>query len=127
MGRILGDSACIINTTSSLLSSGVIPIRINSSDNENYQPSTYFYDIKLAELIRNNPNPPCVYLNSQSLSSDYGFASSEVSPSSTSCSSIKLNQPNINSLGWTIEMSDDQSPQRQINKNSFISSHECVV
>jgi hypothetical protein len=87
----------------------------------------YFYDLKLAELMRNNQHPPCVYLNSQSLSSDYGFASSEVSPSSTSCSSIKLKQSNNNSLEWSIEMGVDQSPERQINKNSFISTHECVV
>jgi hypothetical protein len=128
---ILGDSACIINTNSSSLSSGIRPIQTNSSDessnNQNYQPSTYFYDIKLAELIRNNQHPPCVYLNTQSLSSDYGFASSEVSPSSTSCSSIKLNQSNINPLEWSIEMGVDQSPQRQINRNCFISTHECVV
>jgi len=128
---ILEDSACIINTNSSSLSSGVIPIRTNSwnqsSDVQNYQPSMYFYDLKLAELMRNNQHPPCVYLNSQSLSSDYGFASSEVSPSSTSCSSIKLKQSNNNSLEWSIEMGVDQSPERQINKNSFISTHECVV
>lgn len=119
-----------MNTNSSSLTSSVNPIRINrcpASNVENYQPSTYFYDIKLAELIRNNPNPPCVYLNSQSLSSDYGFASSEVSPSSTSCSSIKLNQSHGNSLEWDIEMGVDQSPQRQMNKNSFISTLECVV
>jgi hypothetical protein len=66
-------------------------------------------------------------LNTHSLSSDYGFASSEVSPSSTSCSSIKLNQSNINPLEWNIEMGVDQSLKRQINKNCFISTHECVV
>ncbi len=120
---ILGDSACIINTNSSSLSLGIRPIRTNSSnESSNYQPSTYFYDIKLAELIRNNHHPPCVYLNTHSLSSDYGFSSSEVSPSSTSCSSIKLNQSNINPLEWSIEI-----PQRQINRNCFISTHECVV
>ena len=102
----LGDSACIINTNSSSLSSSVVPIQINSwyhngydsSNDQNYQPSTYFYDLKLAELIRNNQCPPCVYLSSQpcqSLSTDYGFASSDASPSSISYSSTKLNQSNI--------------------------------
>lgn len=127
---ILGDSACIINTNSSSLSSSIIPIRTircESSNVPNYQPSTYFYDLKLAELLRNNQHPPCVYLNSQSFSTDYGFASSEASPSSTSCSSIKLNQSNINSFELNIEMGVDQSPQRQINTNSFISTCECVV
>ncbi len=113
---ILGDSACVINTNTSSLSSSIIPIRSESSNTQNYQPSTYFYDIKLAELMRNNQHPPCVYLTSQSFSTDYGFASSEASLSSTSCSSIKLNQSNI-----------DQSSQRQINRNSFISIRECVV
>ncbi|CAF4361394.1 unnamed protein product, partial [Rotaria sp. Silwood2] len=132
------DSACIINTNSSSLSSSVVPIQINSwynnqydsSDVQNYQPSTYFYDLKLAELIRNNQCPPCVYLNSQpcqSLSTDYGFASSNASPSSISYSSTKLNQSNINSLEWSIEMDVDQLPQQQTNKKSFISAHECVV
>jgi hypothetical protein len=109
----LGDSACVVNTNSSSLSSGVRLNQANSWQNEssnddNYQPSTYFYDIKLAELIRNNQNSLCRYLNSQSLSSDYG---SQISPSLTSSSSIKVNQSNINSL----------------NKNCFISTHECVV
>ncbi|CAF2049258.1 unnamed protein product [Rotaria magnacalcarata] len=132
------DSACIINTNSSSLSSGVTPIQINkwfqnqheSSNVDNYQPSTYFYDLKLAELIRNNQCPPCVYLNAQpclSLSSDYGFASSDISPSSISYSSVKLDQSNVNPLQWTIEMNVDQSPRQQKNKKSFISDHECVV
>ena len=86
-----------MNTNSSSLSSGVILNRADSSqDDDNYQPSTYFYDIKLAEMIRNNHR----YVNSQSLSSDYG---SQISPSLTSSSSMKT------------------------NKNCFISSHECVV
>jgi hypothetical protein len=134
----LGDSACIINTNSSSLSSGVIPIRTNSwyqnrresSTVQNYQSSACFYDLKIAELIRNNQHPPCVFLNpkpAQSLSTDYGFGSSDISSSSPSCSSTKLNNSNINSLEWTIEMGIDQSPQRQMNKNSFISPHECVV
>ncbi|CAF3417290.1 unnamed protein product [Rotaria sp. Silwood1] len=132
------DSACVINTNSSSLSSSVIPIQINSwyhnrydpSNVQNYQSSTYFYDLKLAELIRNNQCPPCVYLNSQpcqSLSTDYGFASSNASSSSISCSSTKLNQSNVDSLQWDIEMDADQSPQQQTNKRSFISAHECVV
>ena len=134
----LGDSACIINTNSSSLSSGVTPIQRNkwfqnqheSSNVDNYQPSTYFYDLKLAELIRNNQCPPCVYLNAQpcqSLSSDYGFASSDISPSSISYSSVKLDQSNANPFEWTIEMNVDQSPQQLKNKKSFISDHECVV
>lgn len=113
------DSACVINTNSSIISSGIIPIRktiswdSSSSNNQIYQPSTYFYDLKLAELIRNNQHPPCVHLNSHSLSSDdYGFASSEISTSPTiSTSSRKFHQ----------------SPERQFNKQSFISTHECVV
>lgn len=106
---IIGDSACVINTNTSSLSSSIIPIRSESSSNsQNYQSSTYFYDIKLAELMRSNQYPPCVHLTSQSFSSDYGFASSEASPSlASSSSSIKL--------------------QRQMNINSFISTLECVV
>lgn len=122
---VSGDSACVINTNSSSLSSGIIPIRIDRSQSTNeqtYQPSTYFYDIKLAELIRNHPNPRCVHLNSQSFSTDYGFASSEVSPTSTSFSSIQFNQSNGTSFDWHIE-----SPRKQTTKNTFISSHECVV
>ncbi|CAF3950187.1 unnamed protein product [Rotaria sordida] len=138
------DSACIINTNSSSLSSSVVPIQVNSwyhngydlSNDQNYQPSTYFYDLKLAELIRNNQCPPCVYLNSQpcqSLSTDYGFASSDASPSSISYSSTKLNQSNMNSLELSIEMDVDQLQQQQQQqqqtnkKKGFISTHECVV
>ena len=131
----LGDSACIIHTR---LSPGVLPIRTNSwyqsrrqpSDVQTYQSRTCFYDLKLAELIRTNQHPPCVFLNpkpSQSLSTDYGFGSSDVSPSSTSCSSVKFNHSNVNSLEWSIEMGVDQSPLRQMNKSSFISTHEYVV
>lgn len=80
------------------------------------------YDIKLAELIRHNQYPPCVFLNpkpAHSLSTDYGFGSSEVSPSVTSCSSAKLE--------WSIEMGADHTPPRTTNKSSFVSARECVV
>lgn len=135
----LGDSACIINTNSSSLSSSLTPIRTNSwyqsryespSNTQNYQPSTYFYDLKLAEFIRNNQYPPCVYLNSQpcqSLSTDYGFTSGNASSSLTSFSSTKFNQSNINALEWSIEMDVDQSLQQQTTNNGFVSAHECVV
>ncbi|CAF1074691.1 unnamed protein product [Adineta steineri] len=132
------DSACIINST---LSSNVMPVRTNSwyqnrrelSNVQTYQSKTCFYDIKIAELIRNNQHPACVFLNpkpSQSISTDYGFGSSDVSPSSTSCSLTKLNNLNVNTLEWNYEMITDQSPpppSRPMNKNSFISTHECVV
>lgn len=127
---ISGDSACVVNTNSSSLSSSIIPIqtsRSKSSNDENYQASTYFYDLKLAELLRNNRHPPCVYVNSQSFNSDYGFESSQISPSLTSSSSMKFNQSNANTSDWTVEMTVDSSPQRHINPRSFISTCECVV
>ena len=84
--------------------------------------SVYHYDLKLAELIRKNQHPPCVYLNElpsipQSLSTDYGFSSLELSaPSSTSTT------PN-----HCLETFVDQSPEKQLNMKSFISSREYVV
>ncbi|UJR15942.1 hypothetical protein I4U23_002862 [Adineta vaga] len=129
------DSACIINTK---IPSSVMPIRTNSwyqnrresSDVPIYQAKTCFYDLKLAELIRHSQNPPCVFLNpkpAQSISTDHGFGSSDVSPSLTSCSSIKVDHANVNPLEWSIEMGVDQSPPRQTNRSYFISDHECVV
>ena len=120
----------MINTNSSSLSSSIIPIqtsRSKSSTDDNYQSSTYFYDLKLAELMRKNPHPPCAYVHSQSFNSDYGFESSQISPSLTSSSSIKFNQSNIHASDWNVEMTVDSSPQRQINPRSFISPCECVV
>ncbi|CAF1161377.1 unnamed protein product, partial [Adineta ricciae] len=129
------DSACIINTK---ISTGIVPIRTNSwyqnrresSDVPIYQTKTCLYDLKLAELIRHNQNPPCVFLNpkpAQSISTDHGFGGSDVSPSLTSCSSTKFDYPNVNPLEWSIEMGVDQSPPRQLNKSCFISAKECVV
>lgn len=128
--NLLGDSACVVNTNSSSLSSSIAPIqtsRCKSSNDQNYQPSTYFYDLKLAELMRNNQHPPCLYVNAQSFNSDFGFEGSEISPSSTSCSSMRFNQSNSNTSDWVVEMAADVSVQRQIHPNSFISTRECVV
>jgi hypothetical protein len=152
------DSACIINghSSSSASSSGGIPppqygpsqgrrestVRMYPSSASTPPPSTYFYDLKLAELLRNGQHPPCVHLNElpshpppQSISTDYGFGSSELSGGS-SCSSTsiipsyqqKLSRPSANSSEWNIEMGVDASPLRQPNNaSSFISSRECVV
>jgi hypothetical protein len=84
--------------------------------------STYYYDLKLAELLRQNQHPLCVHLNElptipQSLSTDYGFSSLELSESSSTST-----LPNHH-----IKICVDQSPERQLNIKSFISSHECVV
>ena len=80
--------------------------------------STYYYDLKLAELIRRNQRPPCVRLNElstipQSLSTDYGFSSLELSASS-STSTI----PNQHT-----EICVEQSPEKQLNVKSFI----CII
>jgi hypothetical protein len=111
----------------------MIPTRTNSWSNSQrqsnvqiYQPSTYFYDLKLAELVRNNQHPPCVHLNSQSLSTDYGFGSSELS-SSLSSSSPSSTSTRPTRQQRNIEMGVDYSPPQQTNKSSFISSRECVV
>lgn len=115
------DSACIVNghSTSSNSSSNDTWYNRKESTIQMYPSlSTYHYDIKLAELLRKNQHPPCVYLNElppipQSLSTDYGFSSLELSESSSTST-----LPHI---------CIDQSPDRQFNLKSFISSHECVV
>jgi hypothetical protein len=128
---LLGDSACIINgnsssTTSS--SSGIVikndtwHHRKESSIQMYPTSSAYYYDLKLAELLRKNQHPLCVHLNDlppipQSYSTDYGFSSLELSESS-SISTL----PNQH-----IDIGVDQSSERQLNIRSFISSHECVV
>lgn len=86
--------------------------------------STYYYDLKLAEFLRKNQHPLCVHLNDlppipQSFSTDYGFSSLELSESS-STSTLPHHHRQI-------EISVDQSPERQFNIKSFISSRECVV
>ena len=141
----LDDSVCIINTNLSSLSSGMIPNNINSQCNavyesssvQNYQPSTYFYDLKLAELMRNSQRPSCIYLDPQpcqSSSTDYGFVGSNISPSSISHCSTNNDQSNINSLDLSIEMDVDhlhhhqqQQQQQQRNKNCFVSTQEYIV
>ena len=135
---LLGDSTCIINTNSSSLPSEMIPAKIDSSchnryessNDHNYQPSIYFYDLKLAELIHNSQHSPCIYLDSQlcrSSSINYGLRNSSGSLSSNSYCSSNLNQSNMNVSELSIEMGVDQSPRQQTNKDSFISAHECVV
>jgi hypothetical protein len=120
----LGDSACIINghSSSSTSSSSGIVTKKESTMQLYPTPSTYYYDLKLAELIRKNQHPLCVHLNDlppipQSLSTDYGFSSLELSESSSTST-----LPNHH-----MEISVDQLPERQLNIKSFISSHECVV
>jgi hypothetical protein len=127
----LGDSACIINghSSSSNSSTSGLPVKNDTwyhrkeSTIQMYPtPSTYYYDLKLAELLRKNQHPPCVHLNElppipQSLSTDYGFSSLDFSASS-STSTIPNNHT---------EISVDQTPDRQLNVKSFISSRECVV
>lgn len=66
----------------------------------------------------------CVHLNDlpaipQSFSTDYGFSSLELSESSSTST-----LPNHH---HHVEISVDQSPERQMNMKSFISSRECVV
>ncbi|CAF1425581.1 unnamed protein product [Rotaria magnacalcarata] len=125
------DSACIINghSSSSNSSSSGIMTKNDAWYNQKEptiqmypSASTYYYDLKLAELLRKNQNPPCIHLNElptipQSSSTDYGFSSLELSTSS-STSTI----PNHH-----IEIGIDQSPETQFNMTSFISSRECVV
>ncbi|CAF1014689.1 unnamed protein product [Rotaria sordida] len=121
------DSACIINghsssSSSSNSSSSGIQTWYNQKELINHiypSSSTYYYDLKLAELLRKNQHPPCIHLNElptipQSLSTDYGFSSLELSSSS-----ISSNQH--------IEICIDQSAEKQLNIKSFISSRECVV
>ncbi|CAF1205072.1 unnamed protein product [Rotaria sp. Silwood1] len=121
------DSACIINghSSSSNSSSSGIQTWYNQKESINQiypTSSTYYYDLKLAELLRKNQHPPCIHLNElptipQSLSTDYGFSSLELSASSSTST-----LPNQH-----IEISVDQSPEKQLNIKSFISSRECVV
>jgi hypothetical protein len=125
------DSACIINghsSSSTSSSSGIITKndtwynRKESTIQMYPTSSTYYYDLKLAEYLRKNQHPLCVHLNElppipQSLSTDYGFSSLELSESS---SISTLPNPHI-------EICVDQSPDRQLNIKSFISSRECVV
>ncbi len=121
----LDDSACIINghSSSSTSSSNDTWYNRKESTIQMYPSSSiYHYDLKLAELLRKNQHPPCVYLNElppipQSLSTDYGFSSLELSESSSTST-----LPNHHS-GICV----DESPEKQFNLKSFISSHECVV
>ena len=128
----IGDSACIINghssSSSTSSSSGILTKNETwYNQKESNMPiypstSTYYYDLKLAEIIRKNPHPLCVHLNDlppipQSLSTDYGFDSLEFSESS---STSTLPNPHL-------EINVDQSPPRQSHMKSFISSRECVV
>lgn len=81
--------------------------------------AAYYYDLKLAEIIRNNQQPLCVHLNDQpsipqSASTDYGFDSLELSDSSSTST-----LPNHSSI--------DQIQHKQFHMKSFISSRECVV
>ncbi|CAF4092775.1 unnamed protein product, partial [Adineta steineri] len=115
------DSACIVNghsLSSTSSSNDTWYNRKESTTIPMYSSSTYQYDIKLAELLRKNQHPPCIFLNElppipQSLSTDYGFSSLDLSKSS-STSTI----PNQH-----VETYIDQSPTMK----SFISSRECVV
>lgn len=121
------DSACIINGNSS--SSTSSSIRNDQWYNQKEtsvqmypSSSTYYYDLKLAELLRKSQNPPCIHLNElppipQSLSTDYGFSSLELSVSSSTST-----LPNTH-----VDLYIDQSPEKQLNLRSFISPRECVV
>ena len=114
------DSACIVNghSASSTTSSNDTWYNRKESTIEMQPTSIYQYDIKLAELLRKNPNPPCIYLSDlppipQSSSTDYGFSSLNLSKSS-STSTISNHQP-------------EALIERSTKMKSFISSHECVV
>ncbi|CAF1225840.1 unnamed protein product [Adineta ricciae] len=114
------DSACIVNghSASSTTSSNDTWYNRKESTIEMQPTSVYQYDIKLAELLRKNPNPPCIYLSDlppipQSSSTDYGFSSLNLSKSS-STSTISNHQPEV-------------LVERSTKMKSFISSHECVV
>jgi hypothetical protein len=126
----LGDSACIINGNSSTSSSSSGIVIKNDAWHNRRESSVqmfptsaaYYYDLKLAEILRKNQHPLCVHLNDlppipQSYSTDYGISSLELSESS-SISTL----PNQH-----VEICVDQTSDRQLNMKSFISSRECVV
>ncbi|UJR30654.1 hypothetical protein I4U23_018178 [Adineta vaga] len=115
------DSACIVNghsTSSTASSTDTWSNRKEATIPMYPSTSAYQYDIKLAELLRKNQHPTCIYLNDlppipQSSSTDYGFSSLNLSRSS-SASTIPNPQP-------------ETLIDRSTNMKSFISSHECVV
>lgn len=114
----LGDSACIINgnsSSSTSSSSGIVASKKESIIPMYPTPSTYYYDLKLAEYLRKNQHPLCIHLNDlpsipQSISTDYGFSSLELSQSSS-----------------TSTLPNHHLDDRHLNIKSYISSHECVV
>jgi hypothetical protein len=142
----LEDSTCIMSRKCSLPSHSLpVQNQVNGhsqsqrmeSNSDAYQSSTYFYDLKLAEFIRHNQYPPCVHLNSQpcqSLSTDYGFGSSEPFSSSsssssssyTSTSTLPIQEPQCD-VSTVCQMKFNQPMKKLMEKNIFISSHESVV
>ena len=103
--------------------SSVSPDEQQQQQSDIYQPSTYFYDLKLAELLRHNQHlksPACL-----SMSTDYGFGSSGPSSSSSyaSTSTLPMREGKGHSSIWCVEETDDSS----MKKNYFVSSLECVV
>lgn len=111
------------------------PVERRESNSETYQPSTYFYDLKLAEFIRQNQYPPCIHLNPppcQSMSTDYGFGSSEPFSSSASYASTTTLPPpegKMEASEWHLENTADRTtqPSSTIPKQHFVSSEEYVV
>ncbi|CAF1289699.1 unnamed protein product, partial [Didymodactylos carnosus] len=151
-----GDSIQIINRQTSSLSSSspsqwayslVRQAKPSQTDSRycrestvqlyNEQKPSYFYDIKLAELLKKQ-NPQCLHLRSPPVpplsvslttSTDYGcFGSSDLSSEDTSIENRhQISQDSfpfsLNS-DWGIEMTIDNLNS---SKNQFISTKECVV